>query len=141
MNKTKGFTLIEVLIASVILFTALSLSALAVKSLRQNSQQADKVIQSLIPLRPIVLSIQQELRKDAPESASGQGQYLDVNYEWVAETLSFRSPLEQMNPDTGQIERSPDRYRLYQVTLQLEFQGRQSSYTYKELAWAALNRP
>ena len=53
-NKISGLTLIEVLIALMILMAVLSTTALVVQSSRQNSAQAAAVIDLLRPL-PLIL--------------------------------------------------------------------------------------
>ncbi|WP_019674718.1 PilW family protein [Arsukibacterium perlucidum] len=138
MKHCQGLTLVEVLIAAVILFAALSLSAVTLQTLRQSSAQADKVIQTLQPARMVTLSIQQHIRSQPQDNMSGSGKVGDVSYQWQASVIQTGSAPEQLDVDSGSITVPPERFRLYQVELQLEMQGRVELLQFKELAWLPL---
>lgn len=138
MKHCQGMTLVEVLIAAVILFAALSLSAVTLQSLRQSSAQADKVIKTLQPARMVTLSIQQQIRSQPQDNMSGSGTVGDVSYQWQANVIQTGSAPEQLDVNSGTIAVPPERFRLYQVELQLEMQGRVEQLQFKELAWLPL---
>lgn len=138
MKGVKGLTLIEVLVAAVILFAALSLSAVSISTLRQSSAQAEKVIKTLQPARMIMLSIREHIRADPQDSLSGRGGVEQVSYQWHAQLLKAGSAPEQLDIDSGSIVTPPQRFRLYSVDLTLQFAGRTEQLQFKELAWQPL---
>lgn len=138
MKSAKGLTLIEVLVAAVILFAALSLSAVSISSLRQSSAQAEKIIKTLQPARMIMLSIREHIRANPQDSVSGQGKVELVSYRWQAQLLTTGSAPEQLDIDSGSVVTPPERFRLYRVDLILEFAGRTEQLQFKEFAWQPL---
>jgi len=63
VNRQSGLTLIEVLIAAVILFAALSLASVTISSLRTNSASAERLITTLQPARMIAMAVRQQIRE------------------------------------------------------------------------------
>lgn len=133
--KSKGFTLVEVLIASTILFSVLALSSFAFKSLRQNSQQAERIILLNSPVRSLMLSIQQELRVTAPEEMQGQGEIQGIHYEWTASSESLMASPAVFDVDAQSFTPNPPRIRMYNVELTLRLFKKEKVYKYRELAW------
>lgn len=138
MKRALGLTLVEVLVAAVILFAALSLSALTIQSLRQNSAQAEKTIKILQPVRMIALSIKQQIRSNPLDNLTGNGELNEVIFQWQAHVVAKGSAPEQFNLDSGTITVPPERFRLYQVELELSYQGKTELLHFKELAWLPL---
>lgn len=138
MKNSRGLTLVEVLVAAVILFAALSLSALTIQSLRQSSAQAEKVIKTLQPARMIALSIQQQIRNRPEDTLSGAGELGEVSYSWQARVVSKGSAPERFDLDGGSVKVPPERFWLYQVELELNYAGRTEQLQFKELAWLPL---
>jgi Tfp pilus assembly protein PilV len=138
VKSSRGLTLVEVLIAAVILFAALSLSAVAIQSLRQSSAQAEKVINILKPARMIALTIQQQIRRQPQDNMSGSGTVQNVSYQWQARIIKSGSAPPQLDVDSGTLMVPPERFKLYQVTLELTAGGRTEQLQFKELAWLPL---
>ena len=136
--RVKGFTLVEVLVAAVILIAALGLTSTAVKSLRIQAAQADKAISMVSPVRSIVAVIRQDIRESPQAQMQGKGQLLGVAYNWVARVEKQAAAPARISEDTGSLDESPARFFLYSVELTLEQGARQQSFQYKELAWAPL---
>lgn len=107
MKRALGLTLVEVLVAAVILFAALSLSALALKSLRQNSAQAEKVIKMAEPVRMIVLTVQQQIRAKPEAELTGAGEAFKVSYSWHAAVVKTGSAPSRFDLDAGSITVPP----------------------------------
>ncbi|HEY9041990.1 MAG TPA: hypothetical protein VIN66_07375 [Rheinheimera sp.] len=138
MNISRGLTLIEVLVAAVILFAALSLSVVSIQSLRQSSAQAEKIIKTLQPTRMIALSIQQKIRSKPEESLSGSGRINKLTYSWQANVIAKGSAPQRFDLDSGSVSVPPERFWLYQVDLELSYAGRTEQLQFKELAWLPL---
>lgn len=138
MRIAKGLTLIEVLIAAVILFAVLSLSAMSIQALRQSSSQAQKAIDIVKPSRMIMLTIQQQIRANPQANLSGNGQVQGVKFDWEAKVVQTGSAPEQLDLDTGTVTVPPERFQLYQVNLRLTLGDREQQFQFKELAWLPL---
>ncbi len=136
MNRLRvpGFTLLEVLVAATIMFTVLSLSALAVKTYRESSAKAERRIHLLSYVSLVAPQIQSKL-KDPASLTEGNGQFGDMHYQWRAELIAHKAAPRQMNPDTGQFEQTPKRFKLYRVELQLNSQGLSIDKSYTEVTW------
>jgi Tfp pilus assembly protein PilV len=136
LKHAKGFTLVEVLIAAVILFTALSLSAVTIKTLRQSSAQAEKVIKTLQPARMIALTIQQQIRNNPQDTMSGNGTLYDVSYQWRAVVIKTGSPPPRFDVETSTTGAGlSERFWLYEVEMELNYADRTEQLQFKELAW------
>lgn len=138
MNRQAGLTLVEVLVAAVILFATLSLAAVTITSLRNNSASAERLITTLQPARIIALSIRQYIRDNPEQQLSGSGQLHGVSYSWQAEIIQRGSAPEQFDFNSGSNIAPPERFILYLVKLQLQYEGRSEELEFKELAWLAM---
>ncbi len=135
--RTNGFTLVEVLIAAVILMAALTAATLNFKAARLNSDQAVASIKMLQVVPLIVDQIKAELAKEAPAELTGAGQLAEVHYNWQASTVLYKAAPQHFDIDSSSFETPAARYRLYQVTLILEYGSKTRQYSYQELAWHA----
>jgi hypothetical protein len=112
----------------------LSLSALAVKTYRESSAKAERRIHLLSYVNLITPQIQSQL-KDPSRVTEGSGQFDDIQYQWRAELIAHKAAPRQMNPDTGQFEQTPKRFKLYRVELHLNSQGLNIDKSYTEVTW------
>jgi type II secretory pathway pseudopilin PulG len=135
MKRLHGFTLIEVLVAALIMFTVLSLSALGVQTFRLSSYKSDKLIKALTPVRAIVLQIKQDLQQRPVDSVESTGLMQGVSYRWHATLLEHKAAPIQMDPDTGLLSSSVARFKLYQIELSLSYEGYSTTKLYKEVIW------
>ncbi len=135
MNKQHGFTLLEVLLAALIMFTVLSLSALAVQTFRLSSHKSERLIKALTPVRAMTLQIKQQLQQEHGDALAGHGSMQDVSFHWQATLLEQKAAPIQMDPDTGLVSSSAPRFKLFQIELTLSYQGFTSTKVYKEVIW------
>lgn len=135
--RTSGFTLVEVLIAAVILMAALTAATLNFKAARLNSDQAAASIKMLQVVPLVVDHIKTELAKEAPAELAGTGNITDVHFQWQASTVVYKAAPQHFDVDSSSFETPAARYRLYQVTLVLTFNSKTKEFSYQELAWHA----
>jgi Tfp pilus assembly protein PilV len=135
VNRQSGLTLVEVLIAAVILFASLTMAALTITSLRSNSASAEQVIATLQPARMIAISLRQQIRDNPLPQLEGRGQLAGVDYYWQANIIQRGSAPEQFDFDSGSSSAPPERFILYLVKLQLHYRGKTEELEFKELAW------
>lgn len=132
MNQQRGFTLLETLIAGVILFSALSLAGMALKTARLSSAAAEQNVQLRIPQAMIVSHIKQVLRQASQDTMSGEGRLNGVEYRWEANSTERGAAPTVFDVDSNQLIESPPKYRLFQVTLALRYGTKTDSLSYTE---------
>lgn len=135
-----GFTLVEVLIAATILFTALTVISEAYRASMASSRRAEVVVRLLSPLPFIVQSIGQRLRENPQERLEGRGEIFSVVYKFSAISSKFEPPPSRFEPDLGDFTTYQPRFRLYDVSLTLESEGYTRQFSYQEMAWLPLER-
>ena len=133
-----GFTLIEVLVASVILFATLAtISVIYRGALISTSKATDHVaISSVVPA--IVSIVRENIRSkgNTPQAKIlGSGTSWGVIYEWGAELTKFKAAPPIFDPDSGGQKETQPKYKLWQVNLSLKLNGVVRLYEYKELSW------
>ena len=134
-----GFTLVEVLIAAVIMFTVLATATLSFRGALVASERASKTTELLAPLPWITSTVRDKLRARVLETPtveySDDGAMFGVDYRFRAELVSFAPPPPRFDPDLADFIEYPPRFGLYDVELTLEREGETSSFIYQELAW------
>ncbi|MFQ3189624.1 MAG: prepilin-type N-terminal cleavage/methylation domain-containing protein [Paraglaciecola sp.] len=139
MNKTsvKGFTLLEVMIASVILISSIAAISISYRGALIASQRADNNIQVSGVMPVIMAQVSEGLQQlDKGETKLFQnGVSWGVKYQWQAELIDFKSPPERFDPDEGDFIVDQARFRLWLVDLQVEKGSVQQTYQFNELSW------
>jgi len=135
MNACRGLTLIEVLIASTILFAAITVISETYRASLAASDRAGRVVRALTPVPLITARIREDLRSDARDQVVGRGFILGVEYRFEARSVAFLSPPRRFDPDVGELVDYAPRYRLYDVSLSLQRGSTRRAYVYQEVAW------
>lgn len=138
-RSNKGFTLIEVLIASIILFSAIALVAELFSASSLSSKKAVKIAQynQTIPLvnRMIKADIQQSAKDRTMSNMQGSILFLDIEFSWQADRTSFLSPPMADDDDTPW---SP-RFGLFTVLVSTKQSAgkniRQGEYSFAVATW------
>jgi Tfp pilus assembly protein PilV len=139
-SAERGLTLVETLIAAVILFAAIAFAADSYRGSMSSSLKAADKAELLAPLPLVMAQIGRDLRAKASEPVSGAGLVLGVSYTYEASVIEQRAPPDRFNIDFDVIEEYKPRFFLYRVRLQLRYRGSVESFTYQELAWSSLER-
>lgn len=133
-----GFTLIEVLVASLILFASISVISLIYKGAYLTSKKSEAHI-TVSGAIPIVLSnIKNAIRAQGMSSSVqhvGEGVVWDVQYNWKAELQKIKAAPNLYDPDLGKNVESPQKYKLWQVDLNIHYKSLKQSYKYNEISW------
>lgn len=137
-GRQRGFTLVEVLIAAVIMFTVLSTATLSIRSALTASERATRVTELLAPLPWITPLIQESLRADPVPEREGSGTLFGVDYRFRATTARLGAPPPRFDPDVADFVEYKGRFRLYDVELELSHDGETETFLYQELAWQPL---
>lgn len=131
----RGFTLIEVLVASVILFAALGVFSATVQTNLLAQRKYVATNQLLAPLPVVMASIRGAVRENMTDHLTGSGTVLGVEYRYQANLIAFRSPPSRFDSDAGDFAKYEPRYRLYEVKLRLATRDASRDYVYRELSW------
>ena len=140
MNRQRGFTLLEVLIAATILFTVLAVATETYRNSLLASGRAQGLVTMLTPLPLITSAIRNQLRSNPVEKLSGSSELLGVGYEWEAITIRYGSPPYRFDPDVTDFVSYPKRFRLYDITLKLRRAKQERVFLYQEIAWEPMRR-
>jgi prepilin-type N-terminal cleavage/methylation domain-containing protein len=132
-----GFTLLEVLVASVILISAIAAISLSYRGALVASQRADINIQIAGVMPIIVAQVSERIKQldDGGTTLTDSAQNFGVNYSWQAELINFKAPPERFDPDEANFIQDPARFRLWRLNLQVEKNGLKQQYQYNELSW------
>jgi len=134
-----GFTLVEILVVSVILFAVVTTGTLV---FRNTIQQVGKVtVQAQIArsLQPIIALVREEIKNGTDKGSGIFGR--KINYQWQSEVIrTSRNIVSSYDERTGGPE-----YGIFQMTLHTVFltivygdggKNHQEQYEYQELSWA-----
>ncbi len=144
VREQRGFTLIEVLIAAVIMFTVLATATVSLRGAMHASERASWKTELLAPLPWITPTIRERLREypgdNLATERSGEGVVFGVEYRFHASLVRSGAPPSRFDVDAAEFIEYAPRFGLYDVELELERQGEKSRFVYQELAWQALER-
>ncbi len=134
--KHSGFTLLEVLISSIILFLFITMASQAFSQAAQSSLKAERAakVASLVPLlmeniRGKVLAV------NTLGDVAGQGKMLDMQYHWQAKLLERKRPASRFDPSTMEFKDYKDRFNLWSVEVVVTIGKYQRSWQYEEISW------
>ncbi len=144
VREQRGFTLIEVLIAAVIMFTVLAMATVSLRTAMHASERASRKTELLAPLPWITPTIRERLREypgdNLATERSGEGIMFGVEYRFHALLVRSGAPPPRFDPDVVDFIEYAPRFGLYDVELELERQGEKRRFVYQELAWQPLER-
>ncbi|MCK8107722.1 prepilin-type N-terminal cleavage/methylation domain-containing protein [Pseudoalteromonas sp. 2CM41L] len=135
MSKDKGFTLIEVLIAAIILFSALALISDIFKSAMLSSSKAVSNSQyyqtSTSAISAIKASLREKVNGKNIQVAEGAMTLFNISYEWKANRTSFKriafSELDDYTPEP--------RFSIYVVQVTAKQRDKQRSFSFEVSTW------
>jgi prepilin-type N-terminal cleavage/methylation domain-containing protein len=137
-NLNQGFTLVEVLVASVILFSVIATVSMVYRGAFISSEKANNHIQMSAVLPSVLANIRDEIRKAGNSSVqeiTGNNTSWNVSYLWQANLVAQKSAPEIIDVDSGNFITPPAKYKLWQVTLILKRNTFTKEYNFKELSW------
>lgn len=135
MKCVKGFTLIEVLIAAIILFTSLAIIADIFKGSTLLANKASETAR-MYQVHPTAISAIKSQLKDkvkVTKAADANGQIIifGVEYNWQAQRIVFNSP----PPDSISGAEYPNVYGVYDVTVEAKLGEKIQDFTFKAATW------
>jgi len=139
-NKVTGFTLIEVLVASVILFASIATVSMIYRGAFISSEKANNhmVISGVLPAT--LANMRADIREQGNSNKtqlSDSGNTWSVDYKWTAKLISHKSAPKRFDTSTGEFVTPKKKYKLWQVELVFEYKGLMKNYQLRELSWAS----
>jgi prepilin-type N-terminal cleavage/methylation domain-containing protein len=133
-TRVKGFSLIEVLIASFILFISLAVFTQVFRSAIISSEKAEHNVLIALYTQLISDKISTELKNSHQLSAlNSGGSMMGVKYTWAASILSVSKPPKRY---IGQVLSQAEHIvKLWQVKLVIEHDNKISEYSFEEVTW------
>jgi len=135
MTKNKGFTLVEVLIAAIILFSALALISDIFKSAMLSSSKAVSNSQYYQTAPSAISAIKANLRENVNgkniQIVEGTIILFNINYQWEAKRTSFKTPayseLDDFIPEP--------RFSIYDVQVIAKQGDKQRKFSFEVATW------
>lgn len=138
MKKQTGFTLIEVLVASIILFSSIAIVGVIYKGVIIATVKSEKQVHISSVVPEGVKKIQKELRNkknNVSTEAQGSLSLLGVNAKWHAVLIKTKLPPETYDPDSGNLVQVNKKYSLWKVNVQFEYKKTIQEYSFNEFTW------
>jgi prepilin-type N-terminal cleavage/methylation domain-containing protein len=136
--KQKGFTLIEVMVAAVILFAAIATVSMIYRGAFLSSETANNHISINAILPSLLTVIRNDIQKRGNYNEvilSGRANAWGVNYQWKASLLEKKSAPPYYNIDAGKMISPPKKYKLWLVNLTLQQNAINKQYQFNEYSW------
>jgi len=137
-TQSAGFTLIEVMVAAVILFSVIATVSMVYKGAYLTSEKSNShiVVSGAVPI--ILVNIKEHIRAEGDNTAtklSGEDVLWGVQFEWQANLQYIKAAPSQFDPDLGKEIKSPEKYKLWQVILNIHYKSLSQLYKYNEISW------
>lgn len=134
--RQKGFTLIEVLVASLILFLVISTMTMIYRGAMLSSSKAERML-TFSTYRPI---IREQINSDLNNSGiaaslQNNGVLGEVSYSWEAMPELSSKTVERLNASSGELESGVKTYVLWNVTLNMTLGKTTRVYEFQEMTW------
>jgi prepilin-type N-terminal cleavage/methylation domain-containing protein len=139
-KKALGFTLIEVLVAAVILFSSIAMVTMVFRGAFISSEKANNhmVISGVLPA--VLATLRQDIRLQGNltlTQLTNNGAMWDVDYQWQAVLLSYESAPEKFEPLSLKLVSLAPKYKLWEVQLTLKYKSLLKHYQFNELSWSS----
>lgn len=131
-GKQFGFTLLEVLLAGLILFAVLTSMTLVYRGALLSSGKAERALTMSAALPSIRSLITERLRSDNPTAdLSNGGSYGDLDYRWTAKLTHVGRPSVILQEDSG----VDLRYFLWDIEVIVRRGDTLRNYRFREISW------
>ena len=137
-GRSRGFTLLEVLIAASIFFASIVVIAESYRATVAAHKRSEAVVRMVTPVPLLVSRVENLLRENPTDTLEEEGILLGVAYRVKATVVRDVAPLEGIDVDTGEFRSYEPRFKLYEVTIALSAGGQRKNFSYRELAWTPL---
>lgn len=127
--------MLEVLIASTILVAVIGVSTMAYNTAIRSKILARKHLEISQSIPFILSDIRRNIRSAQVESITGEGSQGEVSYQWLASVSLFEPPFEMIDAESGTLAEFENRYRLWEVSIDIRYKDYQKAYQVQEVSW------
>ncbi|GHF80847.1 hypothetical protein [Thalassotalea marina] len=137
-EKLGGFTLIEVLVATVILISSLAIVSLVYRGAYLSSEKAEHHAMIALATPSVLANMRYSIRNKGNNEATtltDKGEVWGVSYHWEATLSVFEAPQARLNITTGKLAEEVPKYKLWHVVLSIQFADTVKHFSVKEISW------
>tara|TARA_R110000772_G_scaffold154487_1_gene265505 strand:+ start:8569 stop:9030 length:462 start_codon:yes stop_codon:yes gene_type:complete len=137
--QQQGFTLIEVMVASVILFSSIAAVTMLYRGAYLSSDKANQQVNTTGMIPIILANVRNEIRMQGnthQTTLTGKSAAWQVNYSWQAQMVEHKGAPVKIDTDSGDYITPPPKYKLWDVKLTLINKTTSKSYQFYELSWS-----
>ena len=136
-SRQNGFTLIEVLVASFIMFLVITSATLIYRGAVLSSVKAEKTLVILSYAEMLTDSIKSSIRNASEQQQISDSRAIDDNlsYQWQANVIEQSNAQAQFNAFNGEMDTGKHDFKLWQVSLVVQMEGSQRQFTFYEVSW------
>lgn len=129
---SRGFSLIEVLVASLILFLVLATVTITYSGAVKGTMSATESLKlnNYVPILSEHISLE---IKDGKRS--GNARFIDLEYHWSTELIESKPVIAFFDSDNFEVRESDITAYYWRVTLTTQYNGRQMHHVFKALSW------
>lgn len=132
--KNQGFTLIEVLIASFIMFISLAAFTLVFRSAIISSDKAENNVSSAAYVDVMLGDISAQLFQNKQlTKLQGNGALFGRNYSWKASVINVTQPPARYFGQT--LSQAEHQAKIWRIALSISYNQKISEYQYQEVTW------
>ncbi|WP_448246059.1 PilW family protein [Thalassotalea agariperforans] len=136
INNQKGFTLIEVLVASFILFLVISTMTMVYRGAMLSSFKAERTLKFVALVAPITENIRLEIKDSLSQTQlSGKGTMGEITYSWNAVTIQQAKAPLIFDAALDELSSGDKVYKLWAVTMELKLKTAVREYQFSEVTW------
>lgn len=136
MNRQHGFTLIEVLVASFILFLVIASVTLVYRGAVLSSIKAERVVVISSQIKPIKSLVKDEItRANGQLVLDGSGEQGDVTYTWQAQVIKQGRAPARFDPETARMSEGKLTIYYWEINMSLSFKDNVRHYQFNEVTW------
>jgi hypothetical protein len=135
-KSAKGFTLIEVLIASFILFLVIAAITMVYRGALLSSYKAERVLTFSALIGPVSEQVRDKIHQASKETdLQGEGSMGPMLYTWSATQVKTGKAPERFDVLTGNLQTSIATFRLWDVSIDLQLKTATRQYYFNEVTW------
>jgi prepilin-type N-terminal cleavage/methylation domain-containing protein len=136
ISRNRGFTLIEVLVASFIMFLVIASVTMVYRGAILSSGKAERTLLFSSKAESISEQIRIQIQSSNEQAEiQGQGSMGKVNYSWSATPIRVAKAPAQFNLALGEMDSGKTVFRLWNITLTLTLGLATRSYQFSEVSW------